>query len=203
MSRGSSRFGAFLWGGVIGFIAGLAYAPRPGKETRELWKEKGEDLKEKLDELRVKSDELFENVEEAWLSTEEWRHKARDRVIELKGQAQDLGRKAAEGAEHMTDDLRGRFDELRASLKGIQEEIEEMPLEGEEVDRTHARSALKGLRARLGAARSSFKDAMKLKEEELKERIDEVVEEKEEKAPKGGRKTTARKSATEEATDEE
>jgi gas vesicle protein len=203
MSRGSGRFGAFLWGGLIGFVAGLAYAPRPGKETREIWKEKGEDLKEKLDELSAKSNELFEKVEEAWLSTEEWRHKARDRAMELKGQAQDLGRKAAEGAEHMTDDLRGRFDELRSSLKGIQKDIEELPLEGEEVDRTRAHSTLKGLRTRLGAARSSFKDAMKLKEEELKERIDEVVEEKEVKAPKGSRKTTSRKSATDEATDEE
>ncbi|GAJ08761.1 unnamed protein product, partial [marine sediment metagenome] len=53
--QSGGKFRTFFFGGLLGFIAGLAYAPRPGTETRELWKEKSEDLKEKVDDLKKKA----------------------------------------------------------------------------------------------------------------------------------------------------
>ena len=50
---------AFLIGGLVGAVAGLALAPRSGKETREIWRRKGEDLKEKAEEPKEKAGDSY------------------------------------------------------------------------------------------------------------------------------------------------
>ncbi len=44
--RGSGVFGAFLFGGLVGAVLGVLFAPRPGKETRELLAQKGQEYLE-------------------------------------------------------------------------------------------------------------------------------------------------------------
>lgn len=41
--RGGSVFGAFLLGGLVGAVLGLLFAPRSGKETRDLIADRAED----------------------------------------------------------------------------------------------------------------------------------------------------------------
>ena len=123
------RFSAFLFGGMLGTILGLAFAPRPGSETRERWKEKGEDLKEKAEELKVKAQELIEKAEEAWQSSEEWRQQALEKAAELKVKSQELGKKAASEAENISEELKSRFADLTSRLKTIQDDIDNVPLE--------------------------------------------------------------------------
>ena len=41
----------FILGATVGLAIGFLYAPRPGKETRELLKEKAEEVKEKASEV--------------------------------------------------------------------------------------------------------------------------------------------------------
>jgi gas vesicle protein len=54
--------GSFLIGFLLGAIAGVAvgflYAPKPGKETRAMLKEKAGELKEKAGEVINKAKEL-------------------------------------------------------------------------------------------------------------------------------------------------
>ena len=42
--QSSGLFTGFLLGTIAGFILGLLFAPRPGKDTREEWKDKLRDL---------------------------------------------------------------------------------------------------------------------------------------------------------------
>lgn len=55
-------FVAFLSGALVGAGAALLFAPRSGKETREMLADYGCDLKEKLpDELRKRTDATIEH----------------------------------------------------------------------------------------------------------------------------------------------
>lgn len=47
----------FILGAVVGVAIGFLYAPKPGKETRELLKEKAEKAKAKADEVAEKAKE--------------------------------------------------------------------------------------------------------------------------------------------------
>lgn len=47
----------FILGAVVGVAIGFLYAPKPGKETRELLKEKAEKAREKASEVAEKAKE--------------------------------------------------------------------------------------------------------------------------------------------------
>lgn len=54
---GPSFSTGFILGAVVGVAIGFLYAPKPGKETRELLKEKAEKAKAKADEVAEKAKE--------------------------------------------------------------------------------------------------------------------------------------------------
>ena len=55
-SSGSSFFTGFLMGAVAGAVLGILFAPRPGRETRDLWRDRLGDTKlramDVVDEIR-------------------------------------------------------------------------------------------------------------------------------------------------------
>jgi len=56
--RDSSHFAlGFLLGAVAGLAIGFLYAPKAGRETREMLKEKGGEVKEKAKEIAAKAKE--------------------------------------------------------------------------------------------------------------------------------------------------
>jgi gas vesicle protein len=50
-NSGKDFFIGLLFGAVVGLAIGFLYAPKPGKETREIIKEKVEDWREKASDL--------------------------------------------------------------------------------------------------------------------------------------------------------
>ncbi len=60
---GISFTAGFILGAVAGVAIGFLYAPKPGKETREL-------LKEKTEKAREKASEVAEKAKEAATKTE-------------------------------------------------------------------------------------------------------------------------------------
>ncbi len=54
---GSSFAIGFLIGAIAGVAVGFLYAPKTGKETRAMLREKADEIKEKADEVTVKAKE--------------------------------------------------------------------------------------------------------------------------------------------------
>lgn len=54
---GSSFAIGFLIGAIAGVAIGFLYAPKPGKETRAMLREKAEEIKEKAGEVTEKAKE--------------------------------------------------------------------------------------------------------------------------------------------------
>jgi gas vesicle protein len=120
--RGGSVFGAFLIGGLIGAVLGLLFAPRSGKETRDMLGEKANDYwgeagemysqgmekvgaavdtgkqtaSEKSEQLRSKIDEARERLQEQVAKSAEV---ARDKVSETTPAVHDAIDKAAESTK--------------------------------------------------------------------------------------------------------
>jgi len=64
---GSSFAIGFLVGAIAGVAIGLLYAPKPGKETRAMLREKAGEIKEKAGEIKEKAGEVTEKAKEAAL----------------------------------------------------------------------------------------------------------------------------------------
>ncbi len=60
---GISFTAGFILGAVAGVAIGFLYAPKPGKETRELLKEKAEKAREKASEVAEKAKETATKTE--------------------------------------------------------------------------------------------------------------------------------------------
>jgi len=74
MENNGKAAAAFLFGIIVGGIAGLIFAPKPGRETRgymqQYMKETEEKLNKKKDELKKKADDLKKRFDKA-LQTED------------------------------------------------------------------------------------------------------------------------------------
>ena len=62
---GSSFAIGFIIGAIAGVAIGFLYAPKAGKETRALLREKAEEVKEKAEEVREKAGEVAEKAKGA------------------------------------------------------------------------------------------------------------------------------------------
>ncbi|NHJ85994.1 MAG: YtxH domain-containing protein [Asgard group archaeon] len=60
----------FLMGAAIGAVVGIAYAPKSGRETRALLKEKAEEVAEKARETAEKAMEAAEKATQNVLAVE-------------------------------------------------------------------------------------------------------------------------------------
>lgn len=96
----SSGFWAFVMGGLIGAVAGILYAPRSGKETRELLVSEGEELKVKTATTLQKAQEsALESFKETQRRAEELNQEARERIAQLQKIAQDMAAEQKESLE--------------------------------------------------------------------------------------------------------
>ena len=85
---GSGFIVGFALGAIAGLAVGFLYAPRPGKETRELLKEKAEKAKEKAEKAKEKAKKVKEKAtevaEEVKETAAEAKKKAQAKLGELK-----------------------------------------------------------------------------------------------------------------------
>lgn len=111
--RGGSKFGAFVLGGLVGALIGMLFAPRSGKETREMLAERGQEYLDSAmdvyDDGRDKLVEAFSaakgttagRAEELKGKVDEFNETLKAKVDEASvaagAKAEDLGKGAAAG----------------------------------------------------------------------------------------------------------
>jgi len=84
MSDKGSGFGAFLLGGLIGGAIGLLYAPRAGRQTRQMLVGEGEDVLEKATAtIRDAQDKALAAIRENQSRLEVLNREAKDRISKL------------------------------------------------------------------------------------------------------------------------
>jgi gas vesicle protein len=82
--HGGSAFGAFVLGGLVGALIGMLFAPRSGKETREMLAERGQEY---LDGAKDMYDDGREKLVEAYSAA---KGTAAERAEELKGKVDEV-----------------------------------------------------------------------------------------------------------------
>ncbi len=94
--RVGSVFGAFLLGGLVGAVLGLLFAPRSGKETRDLIAEKSGEYWGEAGEFYVASkDKVTDAVAAGQQTAAEKGEQLRSKIDEARGRLQDQVAKSA------------------------------------------------------------------------------------------------------------
>lgn len=79
-SSGSGFFAGFIIGAAVGAILGVLFAPRSGRETRDLWRDRFGDAKLKamdmVDEIRDEVEEVKDKAQAAFGSRKPGEDKA-------------------------------------------------------------------------------------------------------------------------------
>jgi len=105
MSEGRSGFGDFLTGvlvgGAIAYVIGVLNAPRPGEETRQMWKERGRELRDQA------MDTVQSTVDKTGKLVSDSRYRVNEQVSDLKdrsgGVVSDVREQVSEGLRTTAD----------------------------------------------------------------------------------------------------
>lgn len=107
--NGSDFFKGFLFGGTIGAIVALLYAPKAGKETREDLKRRSQEL---LDEAGTAVGNVREHADhiiaEARKEAEKLRDEAERKIAEAKMKAHELLETSKSTITHVADEAVGK-----------------------------------------------------------------------------------------------
>lgn len=96
MERKESSFMSFLVGLLSGIIVGILYAPRSGKETREILKKVAEEYSEKGKEVyREKSKDIKEALEVSSKT-------AREKIDTIKEKAEQVSQSVSKKVKELT-----------------------------------------------------------------------------------------------------
>lgn len=134
--RGGSVFGAFLLGGLVGAVLGLLFAPRSGKETRDM---------------------LADRAEEYWGEGMELYNTGRERAVDMYSTGRERVGEQSEALRTKIDEARGRLQEQVAkSAEGAREKIGEVvPAAKSAVDRA-AEATKSGIETAGGKAQETL-----------------------------------------------
>lgn len=131
--RGGGCFGAFLLGGMLGAVLGLLFAPRSGKESRDILAGKAEELmsdgKELYETGRDKVVETYATGKTAATEkTEELREKldvAREKLKEQVGQVSGVAKEKAAEVSGAAKDLATKMSgAMRHGADAVEEAVE-------------------------------------------------------------------------------
>jgi len=104
--RGGSVFGAFLLGGLVGAVLGLLFAPRSGRETRDMIANKAEEYWGEAGELySTGKDRAVEMYSTGKEKVAEQSDQLRVKIDDARGRLQEQVAKSAEGAKTKVNDF--------------------------------------------------------------------------------------------------
>jgi gas vesicle protein len=113
--RGGNVFGAFLFGGLVGAILGLLFAPRSGKETREILADRGQEY---LDEAKDTYGDGRERLVEAYSTAKDV---VSVKAVEYKDRVGEVAEVVKEKIDEGSTVVRAKVTELgkeaRAGIK--------------------------------------------------------------------------------------
>lgn len=108
--RNGDLFKGLLIGGLIGVIAGILFAPKSGKETREDIARTADDLlfraKDEYEKAVVKSKAVYENAVKRLKGLE----------LSAKEKVNEVEEKVSEFAQHSADTIRDNKNRLKNAL---------------------------------------------------------------------------------------
>lgn len=108
MSNSSNFIGGVLFGGLVGFVAGILYAPKTGRELRK-------DIAETSDDLYHEANHQISNLKD----------KAEVALGDMQVKGQDIIRKASDTVVGTKETLKSRFDDLSGQgSRALVEDIE-------------------------------------------------------------------------------
>jgi gas vesicle protein len=98
--RGYSGFGTFLLGGLFGAVLALIFAPRTGKETREMLAEKANEYWGQAGDLYSTGvDKVSETIDSGTTTAGEKSEQLRAKIDEARSRLQDQVAKSAQAAK--------------------------------------------------------------------------------------------------------
>lgn len=108
----------FLIGGFMGVLAGLLFAPKPGRELRAELKEKGEhaidEAKIYYEEARSKSKAI---LEDAWERAEELKKEANRQLAEARVKAKGVLKGVEEKAAGVIEEARTEVKKVKGAME--------------------------------------------------------------------------------------
>lgn len=115
MSDRGSGFGAFLVGGLIGAAIGLLYAPRSGRETRQILVGEGEEMMDRATTaIRDAQDKALVTIRDTQTRLEALNMEAKDRISKL----QEI---AGTTLEEQKESLKKGYSEAKKVVKENEE----------------------------------------------------------------------------------
>ena len=82
--KSKTGFYAFLWGGLVGAIIGLLYAPKSGEETRRLIKDESEEMMNKaVTSAREVQNTAKSTIQDAQTRLEAFNQETKERLAKL------------------------------------------------------------------------------------------------------------------------
>jgi gas vesicle protein len=134
--RGGSVFGAFLLGGLLGAVLGLLFAPRSGKETREMLTERANEYWGQAGEMYATGmDKVSTAVDSGKATASEKSEQLREKIDEARSRLQEQVAKSAETAK-------GKITEVTPAVKGAVDKAAEGTKTGLDVAADKAHSSL-------------------------------------------------------------
>lgn len=142
--RGGSVFGSFLLGGIVGAVLGLLFAPRSGRETREI-------IADRAEEYWGQGVELYNTGKErATEMVETGRERITEQSTQLRGKIDEARDRLQEQVSRTAETARAKVDEVVPAAKDAVDRAAEKTKSGIDVAGSKAQGTLDMAATRAG-----------------------------------------------------